>query len=64
MTYDELVKWGRAEAQIRAKELEAVTDEESLETVKRAAEVRRKAVGLTASRAALAVLLSFREDQL
>lgn len=55
MNASELLAWGSVESATRKAELAAVRSAEDLKLVQRAAEARRKAVGLSRSQAASAV---------
>jgi len=64
MTREELIEWGRKEDKIRKSDLESVHSQASLKIVQDVTKKRRKAVGLSAGDAVLAVTLAQKAERL
>jgi len=64
MTREELIEWGRKEDKIRKTDLESVHSQTNLKIIQDAAKKRRKAVGLSAGQAVLAVTLAQKAERL
>lgn len=64
MTREELIEWGRKEDKIRKSDLKSVHSQASLKIVQDATKKRRKAVGLSAGDAVLAVTLAQKAERL
>ena len=64
MTRVELIEWGRKEDKIRKNALESVCSKDSLKIIQSAVKKRRKAVGLSAGDAALAITLAQKAERL